>query len=1097
MLLREAAAIRKKQASNMRVASSGVAVGTGTAAPAGMTARSKQRRYPHVSSSQGRRAGRARKALKSRVVQDSGGGSALGYSTTLDASMPAAPVVSINAYDWAQASLTPGPHKNRHSIVQKISSSGQVTMQEIQNKRPTIDGRKTNRAKSGVRGEKTSDSSGHKVKRNREPSALVRQPLKQKNQPLKLESVDKRSIRPNQQDPTHDLDVGMGSKAVDPRQKRAESRRRKRQSTTPSASVTSKFKSVDSGVNKVVELTLQNGNQYQGEWLNGKPSGFGTYTWKDGSHYAGQFLCGELHGTGTKTWSSGKIYAGEWSHNTFEGSGELKFADGSRYVGSFMRGSFSGMGRREWTNGDIYTGNWKNGKHHGSGRLETAEGRCVYIGEWASGLMHGKGVAIWESEEDMSISEKDENAESMTLKIPIGIRVMYEGQWSRGLRHGDGTLRTLPPAVPRASDESPSCKDGKASKDVNIGEVDNLKSMTPLGVVVSGTFSRGQLLENKPVKLLYPDGTRYEGYIANKTSCFDSHAAVLGAFSSGLKVPHGPGKMIWCDVLNSSFEGEFVLGEPRGRGAFINSQGELRGCFGDGGLVSGPGFRIWRGAGPTEEGMDGLLQGILFQHHNEGEEMRYTGDLQDNMMHGSGRLEWPDGRVYEGNFVANRIEGQGIMRWTERHRAPNMSSKVKISEDSNQNVYKGSFVSGQFHGKGELCFATGEKYQGSFANGRFHGHGEFVDSAGAGHDDESTCFRICGSWKAGAPDGLVEIDYRGGGTYRGHVARGKYHGRGTRVWPNGDIYIGQWESSTFDTKTEADAGLESQAVAAGIPVARQKLQTAEGTRMQGPGSYLFSNGTQYVGSFLQNQRSGPGKQIWPTGHMYVGDWLNDKSHGKGVFADGASGISLAGVWAEGRLVREVIEQVVLSGEQDVSQISEVTEAAAAAKLSTDRIIAGVIPFDGHDVQVRLLDGAQTHSAGESRIRQPMKKTNVPTARLAEGVRHNQIYINPDGSLYVGTTWRGVYHGSGVLLSGTMPPSKDGKPVPREDVNGVRNSTWVMGTKKMDSSRQDELKKKSCLANIPIALKKRISHANYAMAIQKDQLRHMANRLFSE
>ena len=147
---------------------------------------------------------------------------------------------------------------------------------------------------------------------------------------------------------------------------------------------------------KVVELAFPNGNHYQGEWHEGKPSGFGTYVWKDGSRYAGQFRAGELHGTGTKTWASGKQYAGEWSHSTYHGHGELTFPDGSRYVGSFARGMFSGTGRREWTNGDTYDGQWKHNKHHGTGRLETAKGACIYKGEWVAGLMHGRGVAVWE-----------------------------------------------------------------------------------------------------------------------------------------------------------------------------------------------------------------------------------------------------------------------------------------------------------------------------------------------------------------------------------------------------------------------------------------------------------------------------------------------------------------------------------------------------------------------------------------------------------------------------------------------------------------------------------------------------------------------------
>ena len=185
----------------------------------------------------------------------------------------------------------------------------------------------------------------------------------------------------------------------------------------------------------------------------------------------------------------------------------------------------------------------------------------------------------------------------------------------------------------------------------------------------------------------------------------DNTFAGLGAQPLQLRVPHGTGKIFWSDPLKSSFDGEFVLGEPRGRGTFRNDNGELRGCFGDGGLVSGPGSRIWRGSGLKDDGISGLVQGMLFQHCNEGEEMRYTGQLRDNMMHGPGTLEWPNGQIYQGNFVANCIEGEGIMRWPNKVES---TEGRKNGHSAEMNVYTGHFVAGVFHGKGELCLTNGD-----------------------------------------------------------------------------------------------------------------------------------------------------------------------------------------------------------------------------------------------------------------------------------------------------------------------------------------------------------------------------------------------------
>jgi hypothetical protein len=281
--------------------------------------------------------------------------------------------------------------------------------------------------------------------------------------------------------------------------------------------------------------------------------------------------------------------------------------------------------------------------------------------------------------------------------------------------------------------------------------------------------------------------------------------------------------------------------------------------------------------------------------------------------------------------------------------------------------------------------------------------------------------------------------------------------------------------------------------------------TADDAQMHGPGSYLFASGAQYVGAFSCNQRSGPGKQVWPTGHMYVGQWSEDTPHGMGVLVDGASGVSLAGLWAEGKLVKEVVEQVVLasaaaseSGEEKTKNIvvkEGVTAAARAAKLPTRRVIAGVTPFDGHDVRVRFLDGAGGHNLGSPAKNKKDKKKNKnkPGGGSVEGVRRNQIHINSDGTLYVGTTWRGEYHGPGILLPGAMRKGgsvEEEESATRDASVGMRRGPWMMGTTKNTAENR---RKKEASAG---AIEKRVSHANYALSIQKGQLRHTARRLFS-
>ena len=58
------------------------------------------------------------------------------------------------------------------------------------------------------------------------------------------------------------------------------------------------------------------------------------------------------------------------------------------------------------------------------------------------------------------------------------------------------------------------------------------------------------------------------------------------------------------------------------------------------------------------------------------------------------------GFVYEGEWLADQIEGQGEAVYV------------------NGNVYKGSFKNNQRHGVGEMIFANGAVYDGEWVNGQ-------------------------------------------------------------------------------------------------------------------------------------------------------------------------------------------------------------------------------------------------------------------------------------------------------------------------------------------------------------------------------------------
>lgn len=97
-----------------------------------------------------------------------------------------------------------------------------------------------------------------------------------------------------------------------------------------------------------------NGDQYSGEFLNGKYNGNGTYIWANGDRYDGEFMDGQIDGAGRLTF----------------------FGTGQYWEGLFIQGQISnGSGVFYWGNsGDKFDGQWLNGKPEGTGILLHANG---------------------------------------------------------------------------------------------------------------------------------------------------------------------------------------------------------------------------------------------------------------------------------------------------------------------------------------------------------------------------------------------------------------------------------------------------------------------------------------------------------------------------------------------------------------------------------------------------------------------------------------------------------------------------------------------------------------------------------------------------
>lgn len=95
----------------------------------------------------------------------------------------------------------------------------------------------------------------------------------------------------------------------------------------------------DKKLAEVVDLLFDNGN------FGGKYSqrhGKGTIISPDGDQYVGEFRDGKYHGQGTLILANGGKYVGEWRDHKPNGQGTYTLADGEKLVGEFKDGEFVG-----------------------------------------------------------------------------------------------------------------------------------------------------------------------------------------------------------------------------------------------------------------------------------------------------------------------------------------------------------------------------------------------------------------------------------------------------------------------------------------------------------------------------------------------------------------------------------------------------------------------------------------------------------------------------------------------------------------------------------------------------------------------------------
>ena len=152
--------------------------------------------------------------------------------------------------------------------------------------------------------------------------------------------------------------------------------------------------------------------------------------------------------------------------------------------------------------------------------------------------------------------------------------------------------------------------------------------------------------------------------------------------------------------------------------------------------------------------------------------------------------------------------------------------------------------------------------------------------------------------------GKGAIFYANGKKYVGEIGiNGIPNGKGTLTFPNGDKYEGNFISGAFDgegTFTYANRSPSRRGIWKNNDLI---ISECSGSNLifwkNCFGTYVYDNGSEYIGEFKNGSPSGTGTLTSPNGNKYVGQWLNGVRHGIGVQTYTDNRQTQDGIWANG------------------------------------------------------------------------------------------------------------------------------------------------------------------------------------------------------
>jgi len=131
--------------------------------------------------------------------------------------------------------------------------------------------------------------------------------------------------------------------------------------------------------------------KYKGEIVNGVPNGKGKATFNDGDTYNGEWINGKMEGVGVfKSVKNNASYSGEYRNDLFEGLGTYTHGSGEIFFGCYKAGGRHGPYQYTFKDGSIKFGVYENDKDHGPYLLVSPDKAETFFGQYVKGKEEGE-----------------------------------------------------------------------------------------------------------------------------------------------------------------------------------------------------------------------------------------------------------------------------------------------------------------------------------------------------------------------------------------------------------------------------------------------------------------------------------------------------------------------------------------------------------------------------------------------------------------------------------------------------------------------------------------------------------------------------------